>query len=86
MTLVGHSLAHLPQPTQRPTAMPRATAMAPRGHTFTQQPQATQASPSTKALRAARFVFSNRHTAFLSRAESPPLIVPHYMPSAPALP
>ena len=90
MTLAGHSLAHLPQPTQRPmstwAAMPRATAIAPRGHTFTQQPQATQASPSTKALRAARFVFSNRHTAFLSRAESPPLIVPHYVPSVSALP
>ena len=68
MTLAGHSLAHLPQPTQRSAstvaAMPLTTEMAPRGHTLTQQPQATQALCSTKALRAALLLFSNRHTAF----------------------
>ena len=55
MTVAGHSLAHLPQPTQRLSstraAIPFTTAMAPRGHTFTQQPQATQSSVDTKALR-----------------------------------
>ena len=55
MTLAGHSRAHFPQPTHAAAltwaATPRMTAMAPRGHTFTQQPQATQADVSTTALR-----------------------------------
>ena len=62
MMVAGHSLAHLPQPTQRPSstraAIPFTTAMAPRGHTFTQQPQATQSSVDTKALRRFLSVFS----------------------------
>ena len=55
MTLAGHSLAHLPQPTHlscRTWAItPRTISMACRGQTFTQQPQATQADGSTTALR-----------------------------------
>ena len=55
MTVAGHSRAHLPQPTQRSwstrAAMPFTTAMAPRGHTLTQQPQATQSSVDTTPLR-----------------------------------
>ena len=59
MTEAGHSLAHLPQPTHLPSStcarIPRTTAMAWRGHTFTQQPQATQALSSTAATR--RFLY-----------------------------
>ena len=84
MMVAGHSLAHLPQPTQRPSstcaAMPFTTAMAPRGHTLTQQPQATQ------ALRAALLCLSNHHTAFLFRLGSNARLYLHYICSAPSLP
>ena len=55
MTLAGHSLAHLPQPTHFSpltwAMMPRTISMACKGQTLTQQPQATQAACSTTALR-----------------------------------
>ena len=90
MMVAGHSLAHLPQPTQRPSstcaAMPFTTAMAPRGHTLTQQPQATQALRSTTALRAALLCLSNHHTAFLFRLGSNARLYLHYICSAPSLP
>lgn len=54
ITLAGHSLAHLPQPTHLSlsicAATPRTISMAPSGQTLTQQPQATQAARSTTAL------------------------------------
>lgn len=55
MTDAGHSLAHFPQPTHflgsTFAATPLKTEIAPKGHTLTQQPQATQEAASTKALR-----------------------------------
>ena len=62
MTLAGHSLLHLPQPTQRDVStlanMPLHTSIADSGQTLTQQPQATHASSSTQALRF--FCFASR--------------------------
>lgn len=44
----GHSPAHFPHPTQRASStraqIPLYTVIACRGHTFTQQPQATQSA------------------------------------------
>ena len=55
MTEAGHSFAHFPQPTHRSALtaarIPCQIWMADRGHTFTQQPQATQVFLSTTALR-----------------------------------
>lgn len=62
MTLAGHSLLHLPQPTQRDVStlanMPLHTSIADSGQTLTQQPQATHTSSSTQALRF--FCFASR--------------------------
>ena len=55
ITLAGHSRAHFPQPTHFSSLTravnPCTISMERNGHTFTQQPQATQCASSTIALR-----------------------------------
>ena len=65
MTLAGHSSAHFPQPTHLSeftrAVMPRITSIALRGHTFAQQPHATQSSSVTIAFRFFFTVFFISH-------------------------
>lgn len=78
MTEAGHSRAHLPQPTHFSAstfaATPRRTEMAPKGHTFTQHPQATQSRSSTTAFRRLR--------CLVSINALPNLMVPLYAPAS----
>ena len=55
MTDAGHSFAHLPHPTHLVSSMialiPLKIVIAPKGHIFKQQPQATHRFSSTCAFR-----------------------------------